>query len=59
MFYIFNSAQMPQVQCIIKKFEMCPEFQNETFIDELKHTKSGFHVKELFYVDSAVTYCGK
>lgn len=44
---------------MIKHFNDCPAFQNESFVDDLKHPPSKFFAKDLFYIQSADLFCSK
>lgn len=55
--FLCGDTQKERLECVIKHFNDCPAFVNESFIDDLKHTASGFHAKDLFHVDSADEFC--
>jgi len=47
------------MQCVIEHFNGCPALKNEAFLNDLQHSASKFHAKDLFYVDSADLFCSK
>lgn len=55
--FLCSDSQKDRLDCVIRHFNACPDFKDETFIDGLKHSTSGFHAHDLFHVASADEFC--
>ncbi|XP_045200404.2 uncharacterized protein LOC123554374 [Mercenaria mercenaria] len=54
--FLCGDSQKDRLDCVIKGFNDCRDFKDESFIGDLKHA-SGFHAKDLFHVSSADEFC--